>query len=84
LRDIGRESSIEMYTHDNRRLCETRVLDGIDVQDACRRMKIKCVEKETPPCHRCREIGESCTFLMKNNIKPSESECVTLAVLVLS
>ncbi|ORY25445.1 hypothetical protein BCR39DRAFT_287210 [Naematelia encephala] len=38
--------------------------------DMCRRMKIRCLGKEDPPCHRCRAMGLSCTFQETKRPKP--------------
>ncbi|ORX40207.1 hypothetical protein BD324DRAFT_616871 [Kockovaella imperatae] len=29
--------------------------------DGCRRMKIKCVGREHPPCQRCKSMSLACT-----------------------
>jgi hypothetical protein len=31
-------------------------------QNACRKMKIRCIDKEDPPCRRCRNMGLECAF----------------------
>lgn len=32
--------------------------------DACRKMKIRCIDKENPPCKRCRNMKIQCRFAM--------------------
>ncbi|TXT06345.1 uncharacterized protein COLE_05676 [Cutaneotrichosporon oleaginosum] len=31
---------------------------------ACRKMKIKCIDKEKPPCKRCKQMKIQCRFVM--------------------
>jgi hypothetical protein len=32
------------------------------LQNACRRMKIRCIDKDSPPCKRCRNMSLACSF----------------------
>lgn len=32
------------------------------MQENCRRHKIKCVDKDNPPCKRCRHMRLQCKF----------------------
>lgn len=48
-----------------RSLCEPRSEpQSAYTQDNCRRHKIKCVDKENPPCKRCRHMRLQCKFAM--------------------
>ncbi|WOO78147.1 uncharacterized protein LOC62_01G001697 [Vanrija pseudolonga] len=38
--------------------------------DACRRMKIRCVDRADPPCRRCRTTGSKCEFTLESYPSP--------------
>ncbi|KAL1407973.1 hypothetical protein Q8F55_004770 [Vanrija albida] len=38
--------------------------------DACRRMKIRCVDRADPPCRRCRTTGSKCEFTLDSYPSP--------------
>lgn len=40
----------------------TRVVGKADLQNNCRRMKMRCVGAEDPPCKRCRNGGLECVM----------------------
>lgn len=46
------------------RLSPDDVADRIGACDACRKMKIKCVGKDHPPCKRCKNMRIPCRFAM--------------------
>ncbi|WOO84080.1 Protein priB [Vanrija pseudolonga] len=41
--------------------------------DGCRRMKVKCVDKETPPCRRCKANRVECKFNLTPGIPEPEA-----------
>lgn len=43
-------------------------------QDFCHRMKMKCIGKEDPPCNRCRQSGQNCTFDGRRKSKAAKVE----------
>lgn len=36
-----------------------------DLQDSCHRMKIRCIDRASPPCRRCSTMKIDCTFTLE-------------------
>lgn len=71
----------ELYSYKCRKIALETLHVGPDTAsltlgacDSCRRMKIRCLNKEDPPCQRCRSTGETCTFRQTTMPRPPDSE----------
>lgn len=54
-----------------------------DSQDYCRRLKMKCLGKENPPCQRCRGAKKPCTFGAEAKVKqPSGTQAIDKCVII--